>query len=190
MGNWGDAMDAKGLRPPSLHAVPGGVLSLSGPALKDLLDAVVKKGAAFRFTARGSSMYPFIKDGDVITIEPFRVSASLGSTPALGDIVAYCSPATGGLVVHRVIARHPGAVAVRGDNCPQPDGIIAECAVLGRVSRVERGGHSVMLGRGPEKLLVAGLARHDALIPLVTFVRRAVRAMILRLRSLRQRSSA
>lgn len=136
-------------------------------------------------------MYPFIKDGDVITVETFP-SPSEGRQrgPRLGDIVAVCHPVTGRLLVHRAIGRRRGKVLARGDNCPQPDGLVDSSAVLGRVSRVERGGHVVVLGRGPEKLLVVGLARHNALIPLVAVVRRAVRPAVLCLRSLWQRGSA
>ena len=177
---------------PSLYTVPGGVLSLSGPALREFLGAVLERDVPFRFAAEGSSMYPFIKDGDVITVESLP-SSSEGRQrgPRLGDIVAVCHPMTGSLVVHRAIGRRRGKVLVRGDNCTQPDGLVDLSAVLGRVSRVERGGHFVVLGgRGPERLLVVGLARHNALIPLVAVVRRAVRPAVLCLRSLRQRGSA
>ena len=175
----------------SLYTAPGGVLSLSGHALREFLGAVLEHDVPFRFTARGYSMYPFVKDGDVITVEPF--SSSNGGRqrgPRLGDIVAFCRPETGQLVVHRAIGRQRGKVLLRGDNCRQPDDPVDLGAVLGRISRVERRGRAVRFGRGPEKLLVAGLARHNELIPLVTVVRRAVRPAVLGLRSLWHGGSA
>jgi len=175
---------------PRLFAVPGGVLSLSGPALQEFLGAVLVKGVPFRFMARGSSMYPFLKDGDVITVEPFRAPEGGRLDLVTGDIVAFCHPGTGRLVVHRVIARRLGAVTVRGDNCTAPDGDIEEGALLGRVSRVERDGRPVALGRGPEKFFIAYLAKHDALIALVAGARRFARPFVLRFRVWRHRRSA
>ncbi len=33
------------------------------------MTTVLERGAQFRFTARGSSMHPLIRDGDVLTVE-------------------------------------------------------------------------------------------------------------------------
>jgi hypothetical protein len=50
---------------------PGGSeLFLTGPVFIELLHATLAKGVPFPFRARGSSMHPFIKDGDVITVSP------------------------------------------------------------------------------------------------------------------------
>ncbi len=74
---------------PALFSKKGGELKLSGPDLIELLQAVLDKGVPFRFRAKGFSMTPFIKDGDVITIFPLE-----GSRPRLGDIVAFTHPVT------------------------------------------------------------------------------------------------
>ena len=47
-----------------------GGLSLSGEALIELMRAVLARGLPFRFAARGFSMAPFIRDGDVISVSP------------------------------------------------------------------------------------------------------------------------
>lgn len=172
--------------PPSPRAAPSAALSLSGADLQEFLGAVLDKGVPFRFMARGASMYPFIKDGDIITVEPLRSSRGGPVTPVMGDAVAFRSSATGQLVVHRVIARRVGLVTVRGDNCPVPDGDVRGDELLGRVSRVERGSRRVVLGWGPGRSAIAFLSRHDALIPLVAAVRLVVRPVVLRIR-LRQR---
>lgn len=147
---------------PALYAVPGGVLSLSGPGVQEFLRAVLARGKPFRFTARGFSMLPFIQDGDVITVSPLD-----GRPPRLGEVVACCPPATRKLVVHRVSARVTGGYLLRGDNAPESDGLIPDEEVLGLVTRVERDGREVWLGLGWERLLIAFLARHNLLQPLI-----------------------
>jgi hypothetical protein len=136
-----------------------------------LLNDVLARGVPFRFEARGYSMTPFIRNGDVVTIVPVR-----GRCARFGEVVAYAGP-TNGLVVHRVIARRPGFYEIRADNSYASDGVVPTAHVFGAVSRVERRGHRVRLGLGPERALVGGLVRLGLLQPLVN-VLRAVRAPI------------
>jgi hypothetical protein len=107
-------------------------------------------------------MYPFIRDADVLTVSP-----QLGRRASPGDVVAFCHPDTGKLMVHRVVAWRPGAYLLRGDNAPEVDGLIPPEKVLGLVTRIERKGKKVWLGRGPERRLLAWLARRDLLQPLI-----------------------
>ena len=142
-----------------------GTLTLSGAAMREFLAAVLERGAPFRFTARGYSMHPFIRDADVITVSPLG-----GRAPRLGEVVAFRS-GEDRLVVHRVVAAGSarGAAAagclIRGDNCPEADGRVPREAVLGVVTRVERAGRPRRLGLGPEGALLAGLSRAGALRP-------------------------
>jgi hypothetical protein len=147
---------------PALYCVPGGVLSLSGNGLQEFLRAVLSRGVPIRFTARGASMHPFIQDGDVVTVSP-----GPGRSTRLGEVVAFCHPETEKLVVHRVLARSAGAYLLRGDNTLEADGLVRPAHILGRVTRVERQGRRVRLGRGPERRLLALLARHELLHPLL-----------------------
>jgi hypothetical protein len=152
---------------PALYSLPGGVLSLSGPALLEFLRAVLARGKPFRFQARGFSMHPFIHDGDLLTLYPPN-----GCSPRLGEVVACCNPQTGKLVVHRVVARRAGGVLLQGDNTLAPDGYIPCANVLGRVTRVARQGCQVRLGLGPERGVIALLARHGLLQPVLNRVHR------------------
>ena len=52
--------------------------------------AVLEKGRAFRFEARGTSMLPLIRDGDVVTVTPLS-----GGGPRTGDVVAFADPGRG-----------------------------------------------------------------------------------------------
>lgn len=133
--------------------------------MADFVAAVLERGVPFRFTARGSSMRPFIRSGDVLTLSPLR-----GRAPRLGEVVA---GRTGGdrLVVHRVVAAGAGTCELRGDNCPGSDGSVPLEAVLGVVTRVERRGRAKRLGTGPEGALLAALSTAGALLPLVALAR-------------------
>ena len=134
-------------------------LSIPGTALIEIMQAVHSKGMPFRFSASGCSMAPFIRDGDIISVSP--PSSRL---PGMGDVVAFLHPETKLLCVHRVLSCNKGALLIQGDNSPgKPDGIIPMEAIMGRVTRVERGGRSVRLGLGPERIPLALLSRSGLL---------------------------
>ncbi len=98
-------------------------------------------------------MSPFIRSGDVVTIEPLA-----GRRPALGEVVAL---APGGhLLVHRVVGwDHSGRALCRGDVSVGPDPPPSPEELLGRVTRVERSGRRVRLGLGIERWPIAWLSR-------------------------------
>lgn len=165
---------------PALYAVEGGILSLSGEALQAFLRDVLGRGLPFRFTARGMSMDPFIRDGDVVTIVPCAAGR-----PRTGDVVAICDPRDEHLVVHRVVAVVPGGLLVRGDANDAADGVVPRRGAFGVVSAVQRRGRHVTLGSGPERLLLAWLSRFGLLNRLVELARRVVAAIRLHLRGTR-----
>lgn len=150
---------SKPLVKPSLARHSASELTIPNDVLLELMKEVLGRGATFHFRAKGWSMAPFIKDGDTITIAPpARVS------PGLGRVVAFEHPECNQLLVHRVIGRQGGAFLIQGDNTAgQPDGPVQPGNILGCVIRVEREGHQVALGLGPERYLVAFLSRHGRL---------------------------
>jgi len=135
------------------YSQTGDELSLSGPALAELLQAVLDRGLPFRFRARGCSMHPFIKDGDVITIAPYRDRA-----PAVGDIVAFQRSARH-LVVHRIVAVAADAYIIQGDGLPTADDRVPRSQIIGYVVGAERNGHPVRLATGLPGRGVAILTR-------------------------------
>jgi hypothetical protein len=145
-----------------LFVVQAPELMLSGRALLVLARAVLARGVPFRFCARGWSMAPFVRDGDVITVSPVP-----HAVPGVGEVVAFVRPELGNVVVHRVVARRDAGLFIQGDSVPDcADGIIAPQHLLGRVTRVERNGNDVRLGFGPERYVIAWLSRTRLLIPL------------------------
>jgi hypothetical protein len=137
----------------------GGELHLSNLGQLELLRAVVERGRPLRIRARGFSMSPFIRDGDVLTIAPMN-----GGGPRLGEVVAFVRLDTGRLAIHRVVARVGAGWLLRGDNCPEPDGVVPRRAILGVLVRVEREGRDVRLGLGAEARLIAWLQRAHVLM--------------------------
>jgi signal peptidase I len=159
----------------SLYSIKEEGISIVGKDLVDILRAVLDKSVPCRFRAPGFSMSPFIRNGDVITIS--RLS---GDYPCLGKVVAFIHPTRGKLIVHRVVGREDGRYLIKGDNSPHADGLIPKENILGYVSKVERDGKRILLGLGPERLLIAFLSRRGLLLPLLCRVGWFVRPFIRR----------
>jgi hypothetical protein len=118
-------------------------------------------------------MSPFIRDGDVLTLSPLK-----GYVPQLGDTVAFISPATESLLIHRVIGKRSGSrLVMKGDNLLEDDGPVPMMNIVACVLRVERGGKEASLGLGPERVLIALLNRRRLLAPLLLLLRKASACM-------------
>lgn len=160
---------------PALFSKAGGEAVLSGEALTELLRAVLDRDLPFRFQAKGSSMSPFIKNGDVITVAP--VTRSLLH---VGDVVAFTSPESDKLVVHRIIGKQTDSFLIQGDNISVADGVIPRARILGRVVKIEREGKSIVLGLVPGRRLIAFLVRRKLLIPLLSRMRKILHPIMRR----------
>jgi signal peptidase I len=126
--------------------------------LRELLETVLGRGSCMEIRAKGYSMDPFIRDGDVLAVSPLP---SGGLQP--GDIIAFKLPAADKLAIHRVIGMSADSCLVRGDCCSEPDGYVLKENILGVVSRIERRGRRIRLGMGPEKALIAFLSSKNIL---------------------------
>ena len=122
------------------------------PLLRPLLSDLLRGGTPVRLEVTGHSMSPFIRSGDVVTIEPLS-----GHRPALGGVVALVPG--GRLLVHRLVGWDHGRALCRGDVATSADAWAAPDDLLGRVTRVERGGRRVRLGLGIERMPIAWLSR-------------------------------
>jgi ribosomal protein S18 acetylase RimI-like enzyme len=145
--------------PDSQYVSQGGELCLSNLGQLELLLAMVERGVPLRTTARGFSMQPFICDKDVLTISPVK-----DMQLSLGDVVAFTQPNNGRLAIHRIIGQTGDGWLIRGDNCPEPDGMVTTEKIIGRVSRVERQGREAHLGIGKIRTLIAILNRGNFLL--------------------------
>jgi hypothetical protein len=134
---------------------------------------VLEKGAQFKFRAKGFSMSPFIRDGDVLTVSPF-----LDRSPAFGDVAAFIHPGTGEFVVHRMIGIRDGAYLIQGDAALESDGRVPKEKVLGRVTQIKRNGQRIFLGLGPERYLIAFLSCRGLLLRAMHPLRKIVRPIM------------
>jgi len=139
---------------PSPRISSGGELPLSGDSLAGLMRAVLDKGKPFRFEARGTSMHPFIRDGDVVTVVPLA-----GPDPRPGDVAAFVQPGTSGVRVHRIVKVEAGLYFLKGDNARDVDGALARDMILGLVVRLERGGRARPVGPTFRAAAIARLSR-------------------------------
>ena len=168
----------------ALHGVGGAPpesSSATGPASPTSLFAeLIARGSHVTLRARGGSMWPALRDGDVLTIAP------LDRPPARGEVVAaLCG---GALTVHRflrfeqaqqLLARSPeqaqpvparspergrpaAALAIlRGDALLREDRPLNSAALIGRVVRVRRGAREISRRwwSGPLPLLLRPISR-------------------------------
>jgi signal peptidase I len=118
-----------------------------------LAAAILGEGSTLRFYARGTSMRPFIQDGDILEVQPVGTLAV-----RRGDVVL-CRQGGGRLVAHRVVhlSREDGrtTMVTWGDALTGPDAPISLEQVLGRVVVVERETKRLRLDARPQRLLWA-----------------------------------
>lgn len=150
---------------------------MSSAKFAELIEAVLGKGAPFRFQANGLSMFPFIRDGDILTIAPKPKNLRLG------NVVVFVNPGNGRLTVHRIIGIDRNNYEVRGDNCPKADGAISHADILGHIAQVEHRGRRVWLGLGIERIAIALLSSRGWLISLMIFIHRIYHFIFKRNRS-------
>jgi signal peptidase I len=160
---------------PEFAVAKGSELSLSGPALVELLRAVLGKGAPVRFRAKGFSMSPFIRNEDVVTLSPLQ-----DASPGRGDVIAFVLHGSDKLCVHRVVGKKDDVYTTKGDNSSEADESVTKENILGLVTRVERDGKEVFLGLGPERFLIAFLGGRGLFLPLILPVWKVIRAIVKR----------
>ena len=93
----------------------------------------MRRGNTLRVRARGDSMLPFLRHGDVLHVRPLPAAAV-----CVGDVICY-APAPGRLQLHRVVARGERGFVTRGDALPYVEDVPA-ASLLGRVIARERAG--------------------------------------------------
>jgi len=134
----------------------------SFPALiKDLL----QQGHSLRCRTLGTSMFPLIRSGNIIQVEPVKVQDL-----RVGDVVVYHDCADS-LVAHRLIekslVRGRVVLTTKGDTFPRSGAEkVQPEQILGRVVAVEWGKRlKIRLGSAPGKFIGILLARFSPHIP-------------------------
>ena len=120
------------------------LVTCEGTDFCQLSEEILTRGASLRFKAKGNSMRPFIKDGDVLVITPVDFSEV-----QRGDVILFRQGERA--LVHRLVSRRGDEgeiLIVKGDAYLSPDPPLHADQVLGKVTRVGRDGRRVNLDRG------------------------------------------
>jgi signal peptidase len=101
---------------------------------------IISQGRSVQIVASGYSMYPFLRKGDLLTVEPVPME-----TIKLGDIVVFESEEK--WIAHRVIRIRNGAggleFLLRGDTCTAFDPVVNVRNYIGYISSYERNETSI-----------------------------------------------
>jgi hypothetical protein len=117
------------------------MIILPGRELMPLIRAALERGQCVRLTANGSSMLPFIYNGETVELVPPR------SSLMRGDIVL-AQTAEDRYVLHRVVQIEGDAVFLRGDAQNHREGPLPRQAVLGRAVTCSHHGRVRVQDRG------------------------------------------
>jgi signal peptidase I len=108
---------------------------LAYTVLKEIGFSLLAEGKTLKVKAEGISMYPSIKSGSVIFIEPFKQ----GTEPVPGEIIAWKRDS--GIVVHRLVSTYKSKMqkyyVTRGDSILTEDEPVLFEQIAGKVIRVE-----------------------------------------------------
>ena len=104
--------------------------------------AALLEGATVQIACEGGSMFPVIRHGDVVEVEPLR------DAPAVGDVCLawVVGPAGRVWALHRLVGRDGDLFLLRGDNALREDPPVRRVQLVGRAKRV--------VGPGPSRPLV------------------------------------
>jgi signal peptidase I len=112
--------------------------------IRDVGLSLLSEGKTIKVIAGGYSMFPAIKPGTLIFIEPIPE----GSFPLPGEIIAWKRES--GLVVHRVIrVLRNGPLTTfitRGDSCAREDNPFPVDMIAGKVIRTDDGSGKTLSG--------------------------------------------
>jgi signal peptidase len=100
---------------------------------------LLERKHSIRFKANGSSMRPFILDGDSVEIQPVNHPDF-----KRGDIVFY-QLSSGRFLVHRVVQVHDHRLLIHGDANLEPDGWVDPDQVMGMAVAAHRKGKRIDL---------------------------------------------
>lgn len=108
---------------------------LSNTVLMEIGFMLLSEGKTVRIRADGNSMYPSIKAGSIIFVEPYEPETK----PRRGDIIAWTRDS--GFIVHRLVSIYSQKMqrhyVTRGDCCAAEDKPITIDQIVGKVVRVE-----------------------------------------------------
>jgi len=139
----------------------------------DLSVDILKRGGTFCFKAKGFSMHPFVRDGDILIIHP-----ASNQTLRKGDVVLYMSTDYK-LIAHRITAAtHRGddlVFTLRGDMAPASTEQVSSKKILGKVVSLRRGRKVIHVDKGCKRLSSLLWAKSVLLLPCLFNILRMIK---------------
>ena len=139
----------------------------------ELAAHLLRRGSPLRIKARGGSMTPFLRDGDVALVTP-TARREVG----VGDVICYEAP-PGTLFLHRVIAREGDRFVTKGDALAFIE-VVERAQLLGTVVAIERCGKMKRLdtraARWRNRAIASLSPLSPRILPLALRLRRVWRA--------------
>lgn len=123
---------------------------------------LLKQGEAVSFPIRGWSMYPFLSDGDMVTVEPLE-NRSL----AVNDAILY-RRINGPLVLHRLMKIEEEEFYFCGDNQTEIEGPLNRSQLLGILVSYTHNGKQHHTADISDRLLTSAWRRLRPLRPLIS----------------------
>jgi len=102
-------------------------------SLQKLTAALLTEKHKVKVRLGGSSMYPYLKDGDMATIEPFDLEKL-----EIGSVVVFRR--NNRWFAHRLLKKEDGYLLTKGDAVFRKDPPVSHCDYLGLVIGIERNG--------------------------------------------------
>jgi hypothetical protein len=134
-------------------------INISEMELASILTGILASGSSVKFRAHGESMFPFIRNNDLLVIDPGKERM-----PGIGDVVVYTQSLTGNLIIHRIVRKTGNVWHTQGDNTPDAvEDLLTKNQIQGYVRRILRDGKDSGFGLGPEKILIAILSKNKNL---------------------------
>lgn len=149
-----------------------GEAKLNTSDLAKLVKELLAERGSLSFRARGLSMYPTIKHGETIVVQPVKPTRLRA-----GMVVLFRSPADG-LITHRIVGfASPGdrwCVILRGDAVAGHVDVVPVDQVLAEVVRVKRPRRSVELAKGFHRFAGVAWARVPRLARMCLWLSRII----------------
>ncbi len=137
-------------------------------AKKINVEELLRAGQPVQFPIQGWSMYPFLSDGDIVTVQPCTVQ-----TIQINDAVLY-RRAGGPLVLHRIVRITSEGYYLCGDNQSKVEGPLKRSQIFGILSEYVHNGKHIVCSQ-PGYQIKTKIWRH--LLPLRRPISKAVHSV-------------
>ena len=146
------------------------IIELSNISAGILIKELIRKNKRVKLKARGESMFPAIRDGDVITIAPPDPSKQ-----ETGDIVVCMDETSERILIHRIISKSQETITTKGDFCLKSDGARPKSSIIGYVCHIKNDSSVLIFSKNSIcKKTVAFLSRTNILALTVKIIKKYV----------------